>query len=202
MDRLCDAQLIQQISHGSSAAFTELIRRYEHQLVTMIRYYIGDPNHAEDVLQETLLQVWKGIARLRKPEAVGGWLRRVAQNRCYDFLRSAQRHDVPIDEHELELHVNRFGRAHARQDDAMVSAMALLADVPDQERDTAQLFYLAGLSIREIAERHACPEGTVKRRLFHARVHLRQALGATEERKALRMSRPKPGTKKQPFPGR
>jgi len=57
--------------------------------------------------------------------------------------------------------------------------------VPQAEREVAGLFYLKGLTIREIAKRIRRPEGTVKRRLYHARQHLRRILdvksGGTKE---------------------
>ncbi|MEK9137532.1 MAG: RNA polymerase sigma factor, partial [Bacteroidota bacterium] len=200
MVKLDDETLVRRSVQGDEGAFAELVRRYEHQLATLIRYQIGNLDHAEDILQETLLQAWVGLRHLREPKVVGAWLLQVARNRCYDFLKSAQRHDHPTEAIELEQLVNRFGRTLARQKETVADAVEALEEVPAAERDVAKLFYLEGFTIAEIAERHRCPEGTVKRRLFHARAHFRQTFEITEKGRMSEMSTRKPGSKKQPFP--
>jgi RNA polymerase sigma-70 factor (ECF subfamily) len=56
-------------------------------------------------------------------------------------------------------------------------AVSALEELPSDKRQAARLFYLKGLTISEIAKRTRSPEGTVKRRLFEARRHMRKALG-------------------------
>ncbi|MBI1924617.1 RNA polymerase sigma factor [Candidatus Poribacteria bacterium] len=200
MIKLDDETLVRRSVQGDESAFADLVRRYEHPLATLIRYQIGNPDHAEDILQETLLQAWLGLRHLREPKVVGAWLLQIARNRCYDFLKSAQRRDHPTEAVELEHLVNRFGRTMVRQRETVTEAVEVLEGVPPAERDVARLFYIEGFTIAEIAERHRCPEGTVKRRLFHARTHLRQAFEITEKGRKSEMSTRKSGTKKQPFP--
>jgi hypothetical protein len=60
-----------------------------------------------------------------------------------------------------------------------------LSEIPSTEREVVKRFYLEGFTIAEIAARHRRPEGTVKRQLFQARNHLRQALGITERRSTM-----------------
>ena len=187
-------------SQGDESAFVELIRRYERQLAALIRHHLGNGDYAEDVLQETLLQAWVGIHRLREPKTVGQWLLRIAQNRCYDFLKSAQRRDQPIETGELTQLINRFSRRQIRQRNLLNDAVAALEEVPATERKTAELFYLEGFTIAEIAARSRCAEGTVKRRLFQARAYLRESYGISNKRRASHMQTYKPRTKKQPFP--
>jgi len=198
--KLDDETLVRRSTQGDEDAFAELVRRYEHRLATQIRYQIGNLDHAEDVLQDTLLQAWLGLRHLREPNKVGAWLLQVARNRCYDFLKSAQRKDFPTDDVELEQIVNRYGRTLVRREETVADAVEALEEVPLAERETAKLFYLEGFTIAEIAQRHRCPEGTVKRRLFHARTHLRQTFEITEKGRTSEMSTRKPGAKKQPFP--
>jgi len=78
-----------------------------------------------------------------------------------------------------------------------------LEEAPTAEREAARQFYLQGLTIAEIAARSRSPEGTVKRRLYHARNHVRRSLGIPyEERRRRVMGKHKTGSKKQPFPVR
>jgi RNA polymerase sigma-70 factor (ECF subfamily) len=173
-----DATLVHRSANGDPTAFVELVRRHEQPLAALIRYRLASPDDAEDVFQETLLQAWVGIRRVREPGNVRAWLLQIARNRCRDFLKSSQRRDCPTDDRELETYVNRAGRAVARADETATEALAAIGEVPAAERVVAELFYLHGLTISEIARRSRCPEGTVKRRLFAARQHLRRTMGA------------------------
>ena len=200
MEKSDNETLARLSAQGSESAFVELIRRHERQLAALIQYQLGDLDHAEDVLQETLLQAWVGIRHLRDPKTVGQWLLRIAKNRCYDFLKSAQRRDQPMETGELTRFIDRFGHRQIRRRHLFNDAVEVLEEVPETERKAAQLFYLEGFTIAEIAARSRCAEGTVKRRLFQARAHLRESFGISNKRRASQMQTHKSGTKKQPFP--
>ena len=200
MENLDIETLVRLCTQQNEHAFAELVRRHERQLVAQIRYQLGNPDHVEDVLQDTLLQAWLGIPRLREPKAVAKWLLRIAQNRCYDFLKSAQRRDLPIKNEELTQFVDRFGHKQIRQRQILDDAVEALAHAPDDQREVAQLFYLEGFSIAEIAARRRCPEGTVKQRLFHARAYLRETFGISQSEATSHANPHKPATKRQPFP--
>ena len=101
---------------------------------------------------------------------------------------------------ELTQFIDRFGHRQIRQRHLLNDAVAALEEIPETERKAAQLFYLDGFTIAEIAARHRCAEGTVKRRLFNARARLRESYGISEKRRTSQMQSRKPETKKQPFP--
>ena len=201
MSEPSDKTLVRRSAAGDERAFVALVRRYEQPLAARIRYQIGNPDHAEDVLQETLLDAWVGLRRLRQPASVRAWLLRIAGNRCNDYFRSPQRRDLPTAHPDLEHLVNRHGRVHVRQQEAVTDVVAALDEVPAAERDAARLFYLEGLTIAEIAARSRTPEGTIKRRLHDARRHMRETFGVAREKED-QMSMRKKGSKKQPFPVR
>ena len=203
MEKLDNETLARLSTQGNERAFVELIRRHERQLAALIQYQLGNRDYAEDVLQETLLQAWVGIRHLREPKTVGQWLLRIAKNRCYDFLKSAQRRDQPMETGDLTQFIDRFGHRQIRQRHLFNDAVTALEEVPETERKVAQLFYLEGFTIAEIAARNRCAVGTVKRRLFHARAHLRESFGISDKsliKGGSQMQTRKPGTKKQPFP--
>ena len=170
-------------ARGDTRAFAELIRRHEQPLATLIRYRIDNRDDAEDVLQETLVDAWTGMSVLRDPESctVRGSLQ-VARNRCRDYYRSKHRRESPTESIELETQVNRLVPGLARHAALREDVLGALRAVPSNERAAAELFYLQGFTISEIAERHRCPEGTIKRRLFSARERLREALDVTPKR--------------------
>ena len=175
---LTDRTLIRRSLKGDAQAFVELIRHHEQPLSALIRRRVGNLHDAEDVLQETLVRAW---------------LLQVARNRCRDFHKSSQRRQEATDSETLTMHLNRLGRAATRTDETRDEVLGALEEVPStevigsnerfSEREAAELFYRKGLTIAEIAERTRSPHGTVKRRLHHAREHLRDALGVRSKRK-------------------
>jgi len=189
-----DQLLAEQVRQGNEQAFVRLIRRYERTLVGLIRHRVGSGDQMQDVLQETLIHAWSGLRR-NTPRDVRAWLLQVARNRCRDYFRSTQRRELFVETEDLAPIVNRFGVAQARQREAAADIVEAMEEVPDRERAALQAFYLDGLSIAEIAARHRCPDGTVKRRLSHGRDRIRTVLGVTSKKRSKTMS-----ASQQPFP--
>ncbi|MCY4603236.1 MAG: RNA polymerase sigma factor [Gemmatimonadetes bacterium] len=190
-----DQLLAEQVRQGNEQAFVRLIRRYERTLAGLIRYRVGSGDQVQDVLQETLVHIWSGLRR-DTPRDVRAWLLQVARNRCRDYFRSTQRRELFVETEALAPMVNRFGVAQARQREAAAAIVEAMEEVPDQERAALRAFYLDGLSIAEIAARHRCPDGTVKRRLSHGRDRIRTVLGVTPKTRSKTMST----SQQRPFP--
>lgn len=187
MGFLDDQRLVQQIRAGDEQAFVTLIRRYERSLAALIRERIGAVDAVEDVLQETLVHAWSGL-RDQAPRHVRAWLYQVARNRCADYLRSVQRREQFVESEELATMLNRFGVPTARQRRAAEDVIDAFDHIPEKERAALRSFYLDGMSIAEIAARHRCPQGTIKRRLSHGRDLVRSELGVTSYRRSTAMS--------------
>ena len=73
-------------------AFEELVRRYERELYTYLRNYLGDAGLAEDAFQGTFLQVHRKCRQYDAARAVRPWLYAIATNQAIDLLRSNRRH--------------------------------------------------------------------------------------------------------------
>ena len=179
-----EAGLVRRCQEGDTTAFAPLLRPYEYALAALIRYRIGHPQHAEDVLQEVLVQAWTRIGALREPGRIGPWLMQIGRNQCRDFFKGAQRRERATEGAVLARAVDSDSlRLHQRQLQRDEAARAL-EQVPQPQQQVARLHYLEGLSIAEIAARGRWPQGTVKRHLFQAREHMRESLGiAARERK-------------------
>ena len=189
MDRTdhTDQDLARSIRNGDKDAFVALVRRYERPLSALVRDRLGTGEAVEDVLQETLMRAWLAL-RAQEPKNVRAWLYQVARNRCSDHLRSRQRRERIAEPEEFARTVNRLGIADARRRRSAEDVVDALEVVPEQERRALQAFYLDGMSIAEIAARHRCPPGTVKRRLSHGRDRVRKELGITKTRRGITMS--------------
>jgi len=170
-----DEQLAKVAGTGDRDAFTLLIKRYEAAIIALIRASISDPNAVDDIFQETVWQMWKGIGALREPGKLKFWLYQIARNRCRDYGRRLGR-DVSIPSLHLEQLVNRFGPRAPVGRGKLDDIDDALAELPAVERDVVIAHYFRGQSVRVVSEKIGVPIGTVKRRLHVARRRMRDIL--------------------------
>lgn len=157
---------------GEREAFDELVARWHEPLWRYVLAMTGDPDVAEDVLQEGWLRVLRGIDGLRQPARLRSWVFTIVRRTFLDRLRvryaepDLEPLDGPLPDDGPEL----LDPAEAN---ALDEALTTLSP-PD--RETIVLFYLQGLDLREVAEVLDIPVGTVKSRLHRARGLLRDRL--------------------------
>jgi len=85
------ADLLAQAQAGDGDAFARLIDPYRRELQVYCYRFLGSVHDAEDVLQETLLSAWQGLASFEGRASLRTWLYRVATSRCLDALRAGRR---------------------------------------------------------------------------------------------------------------
>ena len=189
MNQTPDTELIKKSIDGDGQAFAALIKRVETRLLRLVRSEIADPTYAEDVLQEVLLDVWRGLKQLRDWERWDAWALQIARHRCYDFFGAAQRREEPMAHSDLEPIIDRQRSHSGIESELLDSVLHVLSEAPPDQAEAARLFYVEGLTIRQIAVHLERPEGTIKRWLSNARSFVRSRLGLrrirTERRKIM-----------------
>ena len=140
---------------------------------------LHDRAEAEDVLQETFLQVWRRAGDF--DEARGRaftWLVTIARSRALDRLRSSASRIRVADEAAQMPHdeVGDAAEDAVRSEEGSVVRQAL-AELPIEQRRTLFLAYFEGLTQTEIAARLGDPLGTVKTRMRSGMIQLRELLG-------------------------
>ena len=90
MDRR-DAELLWRARGGDESAFTQLADRFRAELQLHCYRIVGSVQDAEDLVQETLLAAWRGLARFEGRASLRSWLYRIATNRCLNALRDRGR---------------------------------------------------------------------------------------------------------------
>lgn len=170
-------------SHKNLAA---VHRAYGGALLNFLHgFSLGSRSTAEDLLQETMIRVWRRIDDMpADPVGRRRWLYTVARNVGIDAIRRSRVRPVGV--HGLE-DVVTLGSEDPTETvvamDSLVGAMRELR--PGQRRVLAEI-YLEGRSIREIADRLGLPMGTVKSRAFYALKSLRSAFDDDPEEPAPR----------------
>lgn len=173
LDRIQERLWVLRAKTGDAEAFGQLLARHEQPLIYFLRRLIPRAEDVLDAHQELWLDVYRGLRNLRSADAFRGWLYRLARAKAARFfhrdLRETTRLEPLADEH-AELGdeappVADVERIHQALD-----------RLPEAQREVLTLHYLRDLSLEEIAEAVACPVGTVKSRLHHARLAMRQQL--------------------------
>ena len=84
MEREDDVQLIQSILSGDDAAFNVLVEKYQKSVHALVWRKIGDFHYAEEITQDTFIQVYKKLSTLRNPNQFAGWLYVITNRLCID----------------------------------------------------------------------------------------------------------------------
>lgn len=163
LGQLSDAELVTLVRNRDRVAYAELMNRHRRLICSICARLVLDPHEAEDAVQAAQLAVWERIGTFRGEAKFSTWLRTVTYNACLGQLR--RRWPVPVrqlPERSLD------GWQELRITDAEAVRWAL-ARLPLEFRLTLILKECLDLSVKEIAELQAVPEGTVKSRLSRAR---------------------------------
>ena len=188
LNRCSDEELLERFRQGQADTFGVLVRRYERELYGYLRRYLGDGTLAEDVFQNTFLQVYVKSGQYELGRPVRPWLYTIATHQAIDAMRRNGRHQaVSLDEAWtessegeiaglLELLQSRgpspveAATAKERQEQVRASVEKL----PEFLKQVLLLAYYQGLKYREIANILEIPVGTVKSRLHAALVKLQE----------------------------
>jgi RNA polymerase sigma-70 factor, ECF subfamily len=171
-----DLELLKRISQRDETAMASLFDRYARIVYSVALRVLHDPFEAEDVMQEVLMQVWRGAPSFIVGRgSLGGWLVVVARNRAIDVLRRRHPSD-PVDEVVLPSSVDLA--SEAERNTLMEKLRTIMQELPPEQQKSVQLAFFEGLTHSEIAEKTGDPLGTVKTRIRLALISLRKALQA------------------------
>jgi RNA polymerase sigma-70 factor (ECF subfamily) len=174
-----DEQLLADHLTGKPGAFDALLRRYANELYGFLRRFVGNAAAAEDLVQDTFLQLHLAAASFDTSRALKPWLYTIAANKARDYLRSHGRRrelsldgagsdeDGPVPVQNLEAAeiplVEQFDSEQRKE-----VVRAVIARLPEHQRLILALGYYQQLPYAEIAEILDIPVGTVKSRLHSA----------------------------------
>jgi RNA polymerase sigma-70 factor (ECF subfamily) len=195
--QLSDEELMARYREdGHADIFSELVHRYERELYRYLARYTGDPSLAEDVFQNTFLQVHMKRGLFENGRPFRPWLYAIATHQAVDSLRKAGRHPtISLDQrvgggsHESEAG-NLIDLLEGEEDGPLSQleeserqqwVRDCIARLPETLRQTLLLAYHQDLKYREIAEIQKIPVGTVKSRLHAALEKLQQMARAVRQ---------------------
>ena len=200
-------QTLSRARAGDGDAFRKLTDPYRRELQLHIYRIVGSAQDAEDLLQETLLAAWRGLAQFEGRASLRAWLYRIATNRSLDALRASRRRPddhamtqfpeptrwseplwlEPYPDSLLEGIADQAPGPEARYETRETVALAFivgLQHLPAQQRAVLVLRDVLGYRAGEVAEMLATSEASVNSLLRRARAAFESRLPASGRERA------------------
>ena len=182
MTQIPDSALVSQTLQGDPGGFEALARRYQPALMRYFRLY-HSVEDATDLVQETFLQAWRGIARYDSRWCFSTWLYTIAWRQSGMLLRrklrdpTRRRPEKNVELEEIPLNANPAPGFYLEQDEERKNLWTKIASIlPQAQTDVLWLFYVEEKSLREIAFIQKRTVPGVKTLLFRARKTLQKLL--------------------------
>ncbi|MGF1633836.1 MAG: RNA polymerase sigma factor [Phycisphaerae bacterium] len=188
-----DEEVVRAFVEGDTASFGELVTRYERELYHFLVRFLGDRAVAEDVFQETFLQVYQSAASFDLSRRFRPWLFTIAANKARDFMRSRARRPTS----PLQASIRTGGQEGGEFIDLMESnteapderlrgeelrqnVQRVVDELPRHLREILLLSYFHQFPYKQISEILSIPLGTVKSRLHAAVAQFAERWRATQ----------------------
>ena len=180
MEKESDVQLIQRILSGDEAAFGILVEKHQKSVHALAWRKIGDFHDAEEITQDTFLQVYKKLPTLKDPYKFAGWLYVIANRLCIDWIRKnnlaiQSLEGTPVEEIEkasYTRHVSEQAEIASSERHREI-VKKLLAKLPESERTVMTLHYLGEMTVKEISKFLGVSVSAINNRLYRARKRLK-----------------------------
>ena len=177
-----DAELFARAQRGETAAYEEIVQRYQQMAFRTAYVITGSAPDAEDAAQDAFVKAYRALATFREGAEPRPWLLRIVANEARNRVRSSGRR------HQVELRLadhSRPGGAAPSPEAAAVAAedsrrlLELIKQLSEEDRLVIASRYLLELNGEETAAALGIPEGTVKSRLSRALSRLRARVEET-----------------------
>ena len=184
-------ELLKRCVSQDPEAYDELFKRYNRKIFNTAYRILGEEASAEDALQETLLNIYRGMANFRGDSKVSTWISRITINVCLGMLRKGKKRKfVDIEDESArnlpaEMTPETDPHAYTAQKELQILVNEALKRMPKKQRQAVQMHDMEGNTIQEISGITRCPSGTVKSRLFYGRQEFKDIFNVLAGRSAM-----------------
>ena len=178
-----DVQLIRRILSGDDAAFNALVRKHQKGIHALAWRKVGDFHIAEEITQDTFLQVYKNLAQLKNPNQFSGWMYVIASRLCLKWLQKNKNtsamhslEDIPVAEIEESSYTHYVSEQRLTESTEHRRELVknLLAKLPESERTVVTLHFLGEMTAKEIGKLLGVSVNTIKSRLRRGQKRLQE----------------------------
>ena len=173
-----DPAIVSRAARGDARAHEIIYRAFATPVYSLCLRFTRVPAHAEDLVQETFIEIMRSIAKFRGEAALGSWIRRIAVSKALMFLRSAwtARGQSLADDWDEVTAGDAVSHGVSQHPDEAMDLDAALANLPDVSRTIVWLHDVEGFTHKEIAKMMGRTESFSKSQLSRAYQRLRPLL--------------------------
>ena len=172
-----DNTLIYRAQTGDEGAFTELMREYYPLVYTIVIRIVDNPHDAEEVVQDTFLNAYRGLAQLENAAKFKSWLAEIARNCARQWVRKRRINTISLEEvGERVLQTQDLPDEQLVRQEQRKLIRRTMETLPQKDRDIARAFYLEGASYDELTSTHGLSYNAIAFRLFHIKRKLSKQL--------------------------
>jgi RNA polymerase sigma-70 factor (ECF subfamily) len=178
-----DAQLVALAQSGDERAYEALVVKYQRRIARHVARYMRRAVDVEDIVQETFIRAYRGLASFRGQSTFYSWLYRIATNAA---LNALQREPLPVSTDgagDERAYAFEPGASDAENPERTLMASQIadavqraLARLKPELAEPLMLYEVEGKSYPQIAEMLGMPLGTVRTRIFRAREFIAKRL--------------------------
>jgi len=185
MDNDRVSKLLERIAKQDQAAFQELYKAFSRKVFAYVLNQVKDQAKAEEILVDTMYEVWRNPTRFRGESAFSTWLIGIARNKALLVYRSRRPDEDHADLDDIADIIpdeGPDGYARLAEQQRREGVQLCMGKLTEEHRECLHLVFYEGMSLAEVAAIQRCPENTVKTRLFHARQKIKNCLRLLLER--------------------
>jgi len=173
-----DKALKTRLVARDQSALKLLYDKHSTALFHFARNYLADPNDAQDIVHETMMEIWRKAERFEGRSSLKSWMFSIARNKSIDRNRKAKKlqyRDTMPD--SVDEGLSPHDIAEASEDHLLVRDC--INKLSDSHRQIIHLVFFQGLSYQEVSDLENIPVGTVKTRVLHAKKKLAHLISQT-----------------------
>lgn len=187
-------KLVEAFRDGDTEAFSQIYEMTNQNLYLYARFLMKDEDRAQDLLQDTYIEILRSIGNIKDPGAFITWSKKIMLNCSRQKFRKESKEVTPEDEKAAEMFDELADKDNTFQpemtmDDSETrrALMEIIEELPPHHRMALVSFYVDDMPIKEIAEMMDIPVATVKSRLFYARSSFKSKVDQYEARYGVKL---------------
>ncbi|MCP4569257.1 MAG: RNA polymerase sigma factor [FCB group bacterium] len=179
-------QLLENLRSGSPDAFRQLVERYKHKVLNTCFRFVADKDDAEDIAQETFVEVHRSLPRFREESSLSTWIYQIAVSKSLDFMRKKNRKKrrglfggtIRLDDHPVDIPAPESENPEKQLQDKErnIILQQALDSLPKNQCAAFVLSKYDGMSYQEIANTLKTTVGAVESLIHRARKNLQKKL--------------------------
>jgi RNA polymerase sigma factor (sigma-70 family) len=166
-----DSQILEhyKVPESRDKSIAMLIEKYQQKLYWHIRKIVIDHDDADDVLQNTFIKAWKGLANFNELSALYTWLYRIATNEALQLLRTrAKQNNISIEDVQYKLADSLHNDLHFKGDEIQRKLQAAILALPEKQRIVFNMRYYDETPYEAMSEILETSVGALKASYHHA----------------------------------